>query len=548
MTGTTAADSDTIAWEAPDAEVWELEAAHGNRILPVTLRDEFEDAFAGGFRHAFATLGVPLSHIELRHVNGWPYTSVFLHDVPRKAGAPPPAFVLKVITRAHPGFRRRTKVARQAIAERRPQRLADDWVAERQAWIDRILRLQHGDLDALDDAALAEHLREVAAAAVEGARRHFELVPGCIPLGEWLHHSSRWGLDPARSRAAVMHSVPVHAEARQRLQRIADELGGSAPSDLDHIRAHGARAAAALDDYIAHHGWWATEDTVEAARVIDLPRLLVGSIRAQRRAPAADAPAPEGLLADLRASIPDEDHDTFDRLARDAQRAHTLLEDNSGILAAWTLGLAGHVIRTSARRLADAGRIHDPAHIWALQLADMVALLEGRSSLCPDEVATRHAEWRALALLDPPPSLNGTPSPPPDPNVFPAPVAQLVTGIMTFLGDKFNNADVVSGIGTTTVVGRAVVAGDAAEAIERIEPGDILVTSATTPAYNSILPVVAGLIVSSGGPSCHAAIMARELGIPALVGHRNALTIADGATIELDPRRATVRTLSDPPN
>jgi hypothetical protein len=91
--------------------------------MPVTLRDEFEGAFAEGFRRTFATLGVPLSHIEIRHVNGWPYTSVFLHDVPRKAGAPPPAFVLKVLTRVHPGFRRRTKIARQA-ADTSARRLA----------------------------------------------------------------------------------------------------------------------------------------------------------------------------------------------------------------------------------------------------------------------------------------------------------------------------------------------------------------------------------------------------------------------------------------
>jgi hypothetical protein len=265
MTATNAA-GETITWEAPDADVWELEAAHGNRMLPIALRDEFEEAFSDGFRRTFATLGVPLSHIELRHVNGWPYISFFLHDVPRKAGAPPPAFVLKVLTRVHPGFRRRTRIARQAIAERRPQRLAEDWFAERQAWIGRILRLQRRDLDELDDAAMAEYLREVAAVTVDGARRHFELVSGCIPLGEWLHHSARWGLDPAQARAAVMHGVPIHAEARQRLQRIADELGESVPTDLDEIRAHGAGAAAALDDYIAHDGWWARDGTPTVVR------------------------------------------------------------------------------------------------------------------------------------------------------------------------------------------------------------------------------------------------------------------------------------------
>ncbi|MCP4961089.1 MAG: hypothetical protein GY925_17720, partial [Actinomycetia bacterium] len=55
---------------------------------------------------------------------------------------------------------------------------------------------------------------------------------------------------------------------------------------------------------------------------------------------------------------------------------------------------------------------------------------------------------------------------------------------------------------------------------------------------------VAGLVVSEGGPSCHAAIVARELDLPAIVGMQDALrTIPDGATITLDPVRARVSVL-----
>jgi pyruvate,water dikinase len=54
---------------------------------------------------------------------------------------------------------------------------------------------------------------------------------------------------------------------------------------------------------------------------------------------------------------------------------------------------------------------------------------------------------------------------------------------------------------------------------------------------------VGGLVVSHGGPSCHAAVVARELGIPTIVGYADATTrITDGSTITVDPDRVTVGT------
>jgi pyruvate,water dikinase len=57
---------------------------------------------------------------------------------------------------------------------------------------------------------------------------------------------------------------------------------------------------------------------------------------------------------------------------------------------------------------------------------------------------------------------------------------------------------------------------------------------------------MAGAIVTGeGGLLCHAAVIARELGLPAVIGATDAMDlIPDGATIEVDPEAGTVRVLS----
>jgi phosphohistidine swiveling domain-containing protein len=78
----------------------------------------------------------------------------------------------------------------------------------------------------------------------------------------------------------------------------------------------------------------------------------------------------------------------------------------------------------------------------------------------------------------------------------------------------------------------------------RMEPGDVLVTPTTTPAFNAVLAIAGGLVVEEGGLVSHAAVMARELGIPAVVGVAGAVdAIGDGATVEVDPCSGRVRVL-----
>lgn len=71
--------------------------------------------------------------------------------------------------------------------------------------------------------------------------------------------------------------------------------------------------------------------------------------------------------------------------------------------------------------------------------------------------------------------------------------------------------------------------------IAHVQPGDILITYMTDPDWVPVMKRAAGIITESGGRTCHAAIVSRELGIPALVGAAGALkAIKDGQQITLD--------------
>ena len=92
------------------------------------------------------------------------------------------------------------------------------------------------------------------------------------------------------------------------------------------------------------------------------------------------------------------------------------------------------------------------------------------------------------------------------------------------------------GIGTETYVGTARVVHDAGEALATMEPGDIVVAPYTAPTYNAVLSMAGAIVTEEGGLLCHAAVIARELGLPAVIGASGAMTaIPDGATIEVDP-------------
>jgi pyruvate,water dikinase len=93
--------------------------------------------------------------------------------------------------------------------------------------------------------------------------------------------------------------------------------------------------------------------------------------------------------------------------------------------------------------------------------------------------------------------------------------------------------------GTTT--GRAAVLSDVSEA-ERLRPGDVLVTRQTDPGWAAVFPLISGLVMERGGMLSHGAIIAREFGIPSVVGVADATRIVtEGDRVHVDGNQGVVR-------
>ena len=100
---------------------------------------------------------------------------------------------------------------------------------------------------------------------------------------------------------------------------------------------------------------------------------------------------------------------------------------------------------------------------------------------------------------------------------------------------------VLDGTGPVRAQGRAVGAKIATGAARRItsahqlntfRPGEVLVADTTTPDWEPVMKTAAAIVTNRGGRTCHAAIVARELGIPAVVGAERATeALADGETV-----------------
>jgi pyruvate, water dikinase len=88
-------------------------------------------------------------------------------------------------------------------------------------------------------------------------------------------------------------------------------------------------------------------------------------------------------------------------------------------------------------------------------------------------------------------------------------------------------------IGDGVVHGRVRVLRDPREAAQ-LQPGDILVTEITDPDWEPVMKTAAGIVTDRGGRTSHAAIVARELGVPAIVGAVDATTkLVDGSEVTL---------------
>jgi pyruvate,water dikinase len=94
---------------------------------------------------------------------------------------------------------------------------------------------------------------------------------------------------------------------------------------------------------------------------------------------------------------------------------------------------------------------------------------------------------------------------------------------------------------TGSSTGRATVLRDVTESAQ-LARGDILVTKQTDPGWGPVFFLISGLVIERGGMLSHGAIIAREFGIPCVVGVKGAMArIPSGSTITVNGNNGTIR-------
>ncbi|HEX5615495.1 MAG TPA: PEP-utilizing enzyme [Acidimicrobiia bacterium] len=535
---------DEITFAAPGPGQWELDATHrGRRPISPFLRERFLRDGSAGFTALAEGYGLPLAEIRAELVHGCLYfrpIGIGEGDTPKP---PPPAWIMKLLVRVHPELRRRNKAAARAWSERRWRHEVDHWFdRERATVVERNLEHQRVEVGALDDRALVDHVGVLLDHFGTQARRNMETHGGdLIPAGDFLAHCRRWGIADAEATALLRGSSPASVETASLLAPVAKAVAdaGSAPDSIDAVRALGDDARAAVDAWVERHAWrLVTTDDIDKPTLAERPNLQLAALLAAVDAPGDPTP-PDA--EPTRAKVPVTERATFDALLAEARYGMRQRDDSVGVRWNWSGGLLRRALLEAGRRLVARGALERAEHVVELAADELGPLLLDGTGPDAAAVAAR-AAWRDRVEAARAPDTLGDPEQPPPLDVFPAPLARATAALLAVLEAEGLSAtpsgDGISGtgIGTTTYRGVARVATSADDALDRLEPGDVLVAPFTGPAYNSILPMLGALVVDAGGTMCHAAIVAREFALPAVVGATGATThIPDGALVEVDP-------------
>lgn len=248
-----------------------------------------------------------------------------------------------------------------------------------------------------------------------------------------------------------------------------------------------------------------------------------------------------------------EDRQVFKRLLPVAQQVYAFQEDHGFYIDAGSTAAVHNTLIACGRRLQRFGLLDRADDVFFLTYSELVEILGDlalsekigtyhHQALVPSLVAERKADWAAAAEIDAPLTVGNVPSTMSDP------IALKVFGIVDEVLHPKGEKQVVERLdGFAGAAG--VVEGPARvvlsfEKFPTLQSGEILVCPATSTAWTPLFLKVAGVVTDTGGMLTHAAIAAREYGIPAVVGTWNATnSIRDGDIIRVDGNMGVVEVL-----
>jgi pyruvate,water dikinase len=488
-----------------------------------------------------------LDTLDYQYVNGFAYTSpkpVAENDVPQR-------------------FQRAEQVFQGKLWR---EQLRDWDETFKPASIKAHKALQSVDPDALSDQDLVAHLTRCRDRHAEMLYQHMRFTAAAIvPTGDFLAHVGDWTrLPPADLLGLLRGTAPVSAGASAELERLIAAIGQDSAASkllasadepgrvLGALRSLKSDAGAAVSAYLDLVGYRLLDGfDISGPVALELPDALLRAIRAAVAGRNLRASDVEKRIADVRSQVPEPHRAQFDELLAEARLTYRIRDERGVFSDIWASGIMRRAVLAGGRRLAGKGRVHDAAHFIDAGFEEMRSLLSGADGPSADELKKRFEYRASHSAKDAPAALGPPPPPPPDLSGLPPAAARMMRAVGIALGSLFGSSEaphevhMLRGLAASRGVyeGPARRVSNPAE-FDRIVQGDVLVTESTTEAFNILLPLLGAIVTDSGGLLSHSAIVAREYGIPGVVGTREATgRIADGARVRVDGNAGEVTVL-----
>jgi len=328
---------------------------------------------------------------------------------------------------------------------------------------------------------------------------------------ELIHHLTTQDPVTALKTAA---DVPGGEAFMTAWNQFLDRFGMRGPSEIDISRPRWREKPASLLQVVVgnlQHG--------EAGRHREQHQRLVteGDAAGERLVAAAQY----GVFGFLRAAI-------VRRLVR-VTRNLLPIREHPKLLLVRALDLVKQIILEAAETLKGQGRIDDVNDVWFLDLTDLIDLFEQPIEDLRDLIAQRKADFARYQKMIPP-------------------------RVMTSEGEipvvQHTGKDMPDGALPGNSVSAGVVEGLAKVVLDPntdlLSPGEILVAPFTDPGWTPLFINAAGLVMEVGGVMTHGSVVAREYGIPAVVGVLNATQIIKtGQRIRVEGDSGYVEILED---
>ena len=527
-----------LHFEPPGPGSWALDPVHFPRPVTRYWAEMHPEPFRRGTHEFMAFYGAPIAAMVTQYVNGFAYSTM---------QPAPDEEIPERFARAEEVWA--TKVWRQQL---------DEWdTSAKPTAIATHRELQAVDVDALTDDELVGYLARCRDHHSQMIFQHMRFTASAmIPVGDLLAHLESWTSVPRADALAMMRgAAPVSAGASGELERLIAAINQDESaralleSDADPgatlagLRALDGPVGDAMSQYLDLVGCRLLDGfDISGRYALELPDALLRSIRLSVGGAGNDTDEVDARIAAIRSQVPEEHQAEFDDLLGEARLMYRLRDERGVFSDIWASGIMRRAAISAGRRVQAKGRIHDAEHFVDAGFDEMCSLVTGSGGPSADELGARAAERGSRTAKDAPPSLGPPPPPPPDPSGLPPGVARVMGAVGIAMGELFGSSeteheeDRLRGLAASGGVyeGPARRVSGPAD-FDRITQGDVLVTEATTEAFNVLLPLLGAIVTDSGGLLSHSAIVAREYGIPGVVGTRDATErIADGTHVRVD--------------